>query len=130
MLSSETRHNEQYGTTALKNTTPYPTLVSGMSKDGPKVWPVILSGGSGTRLWPKSRILYPKQVRNAGENEDGTHILTPPHPLLQFHSLTSEKTLLQEALMRVVDTSIYAKPMVNTHTRRTQTNPCSKPTRP
>ncbi len=28
----------------------------------PKVLPVILSGGSGTRLWPKSRKHYPKQL--------------------------------------------------------------------
>ena len=55
-----------------------------------KVWPVILSGGSGTRLWPKSRSLYPKQ----------------------FHVLTSEHSLLQEALLRVSDPEIYAKPMV------------------
>lgn len=61
-----------------------------MSGEQPKVWPVILSGGSGTRLWPKSRILFPKQ----------------------FHSLTSEHTLLQEALLRVVDPVLYAKPMV------------------
>lgn len=26
------------------------------------IWPVILSGGSGTRLWPLSRSLYPKQL--------------------------------------------------------------------
>ena len=28
------------------------------------VFPVILSGGSGTRLWPKSRKSYPKQLHN------------------------------------------------------------------
>lgn len=55
-----------------------------------KVWPVILSGGSGTRLWPKSRTLFPKQ----------------------FHALTSELSLLQEALARVNDPTIYGKPMV------------------
>ena len=55
-----------------------------------KVWPVILSGGSGTRLWPKSRTLFPKQ----------------------FHVLTSEHSLLQEALLRVKDTVIYADPIV------------------
>lgn len=56
----------------------------------PKVYPVILSGGSGTRLWPKSRTLFPKQ----------------------FHSLTSKDTLLQEALLRVNDNSLYGQPMV------------------
>lgn len=56
----------------------------------PKVYPVILSGGSGTRLWPKSRSLYPKQ----------------------FHRLTSDETLLQEALSRVVDKNIYGNSVV------------------
>jgi len=43
------------------------------------IQPVILSGGSGTRLWPLSRELYPKQ-------------LLP---------LVSKNTLLQETLLRV-----------------------------
>jgi mannose-1-phosphate guanylyltransferase/mannose-6-phosphate isomerase len=46
-----------------------------------KIHPVILSGGSGSRLWPLSREHYPK-------------------PLLQ---LTSEKTLLQETACRLDD---------------------------
>jgi mannose-1-phosphate guanylyltransferase len=29
---------------------------------GGRVVPVILSGGTGTRLWPLSRELYPKQL--------------------------------------------------------------------
>jgi len=31
-------------------------------KSGAAVHPVILSGGSGTRLWPMSRTYYPKQL--------------------------------------------------------------------
>lgn len=45
----------------------------------PSVYPVILSGGTGTRLWPLSRTLRPKQ-------------------LLQ---LTSERSMLQETVTRV-----------------------------
>ncbi len=44
-----------------------------------KILPVIMAGGSGTRLWPLSRALYPKQ----------------------FLALTSDKTLFQEALARL-----------------------------
>ncbi|HNP35712.1 MAG TPA: mannose-1-phosphate guanylyltransferase/mannose-6-phosphate isomerase [Woeseiaceae bacterium] len=44
-----------------------------------KILPVILSGGSGTRLWPASRSMYPKQ-------------LLP---------LTSDKTMLQETALRL-----------------------------
>ena len=43
------------------------------------IQPVILSGGSGTRLWPASRSMYPKQ-------------LLP---------LTGDKTMLQETVMRL-----------------------------
>ena len=43
--------------------------------------PVVLAGGSGTRLWPLSRELYPKQ----------------------FLPLTGEKTMLQHVLERVGD---------------------------
>ena len=43
-----------------------------------KIIPVILSGGSGRRLWPLSRTLYPKQL----------------------HPLVSEKSLLQETALR------------------------------
>ena len=43
------------------------------------ILPVILSGGAGTRLWPLSRELYPKQLL----------------------SLTGEKTMLQETVCRL-----------------------------
>ena len=52
--------------------------------------PVILSGGSGTRLWPLSRSLYPKQ-------------LLP---------LVTDKTMLQETVLRVSDRSCFAAPMI------------------
>ena len=45
----------------------------------PLVTPVILSGGVGSRLWPLSRELYPKQLQ----------------------SLVTEKSLLQETALRV-----------------------------
>ena len=38
-----------------------------------KIWPFILCGGAGTRLWPLSREAYPKQF----------HRLTGPHSLFQ-----------------------------------------------
>ncbi|MBF0159090.1 MAG: mannose-1-phosphate guanylyltransferase/mannose-6-phosphate isomerase [Magnetococcales bacterium] len=43
------------------------------------ILPVILSGGSGTRLWPLSRGAFPKQ----------------------FHPLASERSLFQETLLRL-----------------------------
>lgn len=52
--------------------------------------PVILAGGSGTRLWPLSRRLYPKQLL----------------------SLTHERTLLQHTIMRVVGVEDVADPIV------------------
>ena len=56
----------------------------------PRIHPVILSGGSGTRLWPMSRTQYPKQLL----------------PLL------SSRTLLQEAVLRVADPNHFAPPLV------------------
>jgi mannose-1-phosphate guanylyltransferase / mannose-6-phosphate isomerase len=55
-----------------------------------QIHPVILSGGAGTRLWPLSRALYPKQLL----------------------ALTSERTLLQETAARNAQDSAFAAPIV------------------
>ncbi len=54
------------------------------------IHPVILSGGSGTRLWPMSRSLYPKQLL----------------------ALTGERSLLQETAGRVVADPEFAPPLI------------------
>lgn len=48
-----------------------------------KIIPVVMAGGSGTRLWPLSRKMYPKQ----------------------FLSLVSDKTMFQETLARMLNAS-------------------------
>ncbi len=50
------------------------------------ITPVIIAGGSGTRLWPLSRTLYPKQ----------------------FLALTGDKTMLQETLLRLKGLEVTA----------------------
>ena len=54
------------------------------------ITPVLLSGGSGTRLWPVSRSLHPKQ-------------LLP---------LTSELTMFQETAKRFADADDFGSPVV------------------
>ena len=54
------------------------------------IYPVILSGGSGTRLWPMSRTLYPKQLLR----------------------LLGEDSLLQQTARRVNDRDRFAPPLV------------------
>ena len=54
------------------------------------IHPVILSGGSGTRLWPMSRTLYPKQLLN----------------------LLDRDSLLQQTVRRVADRQGFAAPLL------------------
>ncbi len=55
-----------------------------------KIQPVILAGGTGSRLWPLSRELYPKQLLN----------------------LTSEKSLLQTTLSRIARLENVCNPVI------------------
>ena len=41
-----------------------------ISCDNYNIVPVLLSGGSGTRLWPLSRISYPKQFLSSNSNNN------------------------------------------------------------
>ena len=52
--------------------------------------PVILSGGSGTRLWPLSRAKYPKQ----------------------FLDLFSDKTMIQETVLRLEGLKDLKQPLI------------------
>ena len=58
--------------------------------EAPNIHPVILSGGSGSRLWPMSRAHYPKQ-------------LLP---------LVGSSTMLQATARRVSDSAHYAPPLI------------------
>lgn len=62
---------------------------TGAANGGP-IQPLILSGGSGTRMWPLSRELYPKQ----------------------FLPLVGERSLLQETALRVADPARFLPPIV------------------
>jgi len=57
---------------------------------GGMIHPVILSGGSGTRLWPMSRSLYPKQLL----------------------ALTGARSLLQETALRAQGDGSFAAPLI------------------
>lgn len=60
------------------------------SPDEKRICPVILCGGGGTRLWPRSRKACPKP----------------------FLPLLGEQTLFQQTLARVADGAIFAPPMI------------------
>ncbi|HEY3910838.1 MAG TPA: mannose-1-phosphate guanylyltransferase/mannose-6-phosphate isomerase [Stellaceae bacterium] len=54
------------------------------------IHPIVLSGGSGTRLWPMSRALYPKQLLR----------------------LLGQQSLLQQTVQRVGDRDRFAAPLL------------------
>ncbi len=55
-----------------------------------RIYPVLLSGGVGVRLWPMSREQFPKQLLN----------------------LTSDRSLIQETALRVADPVYFTPPLV------------------
>lgn len=57
---------------------------------GRLIHPVVLSGGAGTRLWPLSRELFPKQM----------------------HALAGDRTLLQQTVLRTTDRALFAPPLL------------------
>ncbi|NEV00845.1 mannose-1-phosphate guanylyltransferase/mannose-6-phosphate isomerase [Bradyrhizobium uaiense] len=58
-----------------------------------QIIPLIMCGGAGTRLWPASREVHPKQ----------------------FLSLFGQRSTFQQTLLRVSDESLFARPMVITN---------------
>lgn len=61
-----------------------------MSDRQRRIYPVLLSGGAGLRLWPMSREHYPKQLL----------------------SLTSDASMIQETAQRVADPTRFHPPLV------------------
>ena len=66
-----------------------------MSDSNPRgiIRPVVMCGGSGTRLWPASREAFPKQ----------------------FAPLLGERSTFQETLIRVSDPVLFGKPLIVTN---------------
>ena len=56
----------------------------------PMIIPLVLAGGSGTRLWPLSRELFPKQLLN----------------------LTDDHSMLQNTLLRLQDAAGMTAPLI------------------
>lgn len=63
-----------------------------MNMPSPRIIPLVLAGGAGTRLWPVSRDAMPKQ----------------------FLPLVGEKSTYQQALLRVSSAELFAPPIVMT----------------
>ena len=69
-----------------------------MTVSSKKITPVVLCGGSGTRLWPRSRASKPKP----------------------FLRLVEEETLFEQALLRCADTAHFGPPIVVTGWRHVE----------
>ena len=63
------------------------------SKAGHRIIPLIMCGGAGTRLWPASREVHPKQ----------------------FLPLFGTRSTFQETLLRVSDAALFERPIVITN---------------
>src|SRR5260370_212955 len=63
------------------------------SKAGHRIIPLIMCGGAGTRLWPASREVHPKQ----------------------FLPLFGTRSTFQETLLRVSDATLFERPIVITN---------------
>jgi mannose-1-phosphate guanylyltransferase/mannose-6-phosphate isomerase len=59
-----------------------------------RIVPLIMCGGAGTRLWPASREVHPKQ----------------------FLPLFGPRSTFQDTLLRVSDTALFARPIIITNT--------------
>jgi hypothetical protein len=68
----------------------------------PRIIPLVLAGGAGTRLWPVSRDAMPKQ----------------------FLPLVGEKSTYQQALMRVSSPDLFVPPIVMTAASEVLRFPC------
>jgi mannose-1-phosphate guanylyltransferase / mannose-6-phosphate isomerase len=64
-----------------------------MTSSSQRVRPIIMCGGSGTRLWPASREAFPKQ----------------------FAPIIGERSTFQETLLRVKDPVLFGRPVVITN---------------
>ena len=69
-----------------------------MASSDTRIVPVILSGGSGTRLWPMSRAERPKQ----------------------FLALAGDETMFEQTLARVGDDTMFAAPVVVANRRHAE----------
>src|ERR1043166_1190033 len=65
-----------------------------MTETAQSLIPVLMCGGSGTRLWPVSRESMPKQ----------------------FVPLIGERSTFQQTLARIADPTLFARPIVITNT--------------